>query len=161
MAGPIHGGQPGSDTPLELLDGGLISPADAAWVAESLGRLVALAAPGLRRFTVRLIDDAEMARLHERHMNDPTSTDVLTFVDGREADVAVCVPEASRRAEELGHSLREELLLYGLHGLLHAEGWDDRTPLDFERMHAEEDRLLAAIGLTFRFGQGKYYPGPR
>jgi probable rRNA maturation factor len=92
-----------------------------------------------------------MSQLHARHMNDPTTTDVLTFADGNEVDVAVCVDEARRRAAELGHDLSRELLLYSLHGLLHAVGFDDREPADFERMHAEEDRLLAAIGIAATF----------
>jgi probable rRNA maturation factor len=143
-------------TPVELLHGGLVGSADAEWLVGSLGRLRALAAPELRRFTVRLVADAEMSRLHGRHLNDATTTDVLTFVDGDEADVAVCVDEARRRSAELGHDLRRELLLYGLHGLLHAVGFDDRTPLDFDRMHAEEDRLLREIGVgaTFASGEG-------
>jgi probable rRNA maturation factor len=66
--------------------------------------------------------------------------------------VAVCVDEARRRSAELEHPLERELLLYALHGMLHAAGMDDRTPDEFARMHAQEDRLLAAIGLepTFR-----------
>ncbi len=120
-----------------------------------MAKLLPMAAPGVSRFTLRLVDDAEMARLHARHMNDPTTTDVLTFVDGDEVDVAVCVDEARRRSEEMGHELRRELLLYALHGMLHAAGMDDRTPEDFTRMHAEEDRLLAAAGLPPTFEPGK------
>lgn len=142
-----RGREPASIGPVEFLDSSLIPAPDAAWVAERLENLCALVAPALGRLTVRLVEDAEMSRLHARHMNDPTTTDVLTFADGTEADVAVCVDEARRRAGELGHELRRELLLYGLHGLLHAVGYDDRTPEDFARMHAEEDRLLAAIGV--------------
>jgi probable rRNA maturation factor len=137
--------------PVEFLHEGLISGEAARWIEGTLRKLQALAAPGLSRLTVRLVDDAEMSRLHARHMNDPTTTDVLTFVDGAEADVAVCVDEARRRSAEMGHDLRRELLLYALHGLLHAVGFDDRTPADFERMHAEEDRLLAAIGVGATF----------
>jgi probable rRNA maturation factor len=137
--------------PVEFLHEGLISGEAARWIEGTLRKLQALAAPGLSRLTVRLVDDAEMSRLHARHMNDPTTTDVLTFVDGAEADVAVCVDEARRRSAEMGHDLRRELLLYSLHGLLHAVGFDDRTPADFARMHAEEDRLLAAIGVGATF----------
>lgn len=137
--------------PVELLHEGRIPEPDARWLHAVLVRLREQAAPALRRLTVRLVDDAEMTRLHARHMDDPTTTDVLTFVDGDEADVAVCVDEARRRAAELGHDLRRELLLYGLHGLLHAVGFDDRTPEDFTRMHAEEDRLLAAVGVGATF----------
>ena len=140
-----------SAAPVEFLDEGLIATADAHWLCAQWRQLCAMAAPDLARLTIRLVEDAEMSRLHARHMNDPTTTDVLTFVDGDEADVAVCVDEARRRAEELGHELRRELLLYGLHGLLHAVGYDDRTPEDFARMHAEEDRLLAAIGVGATF----------
>jgi probable rRNA maturation factor len=142
--------------PVELHDGGLIGGQDVAWLRQSMVRLLPLAAPSVRRLAVRLVDDAQMSVLHDRHMQDPSTTDVLTFVDGDEADVAVCVDEARRRSEELGHELRRELLLYALHGMLHAAGMDDRTPEDFARMHAEEDRLLAAVGLqpTFEPGQG-------
>ena len=143
-------------SPVELQDGGLVGAADAAWLASAMVRLLPLAAPSVRRMAVRLVDDAQMSVLHDRHMQDPSTTDVLTFVDGDEADVALCVDEARRRSEELGHELRRELLLYALHGMLHAAGMDDRTPEDFARMHAEEDRLLTAVGLqpTFEPGTG-------
>ena len=140
---------------LELQDGGLVGGADVAWLSDAMKRLLPLAAPSVRRLAVRLVDDAQMSRLHHRHMQDPSTTDVLTFVDGDEADVAVCVDEARRRSDEMGHELRRELLLYALHGMLHAAGMDDRTPEDFTRMHAEEDRLLAAVGLQPTFEPGK------
>ncbi|NBX24963.1 MAG: rRNA maturation RNase YbeY [Planctomycetes bacterium] len=151
VTGDSHGtGQIG------LLTGGLVSGSDESWLRQGMDRLLPMAAPRVSRFTLRLVDDAEMALLHKRHMNDPTTTDVLTFVDGHEVDVAVCVDEARRRSAELGHEVRRELLLYALHGMLHAAGMDDRTPDDFARMHAEEDRLLVAAGLqpTFEPGQG-------
>jgi len=155
MTEPNRGGHFDRVTPLELLDAGLIPRSEAAWLANCLSALLPMVAPALRRFSVRLVQDPEMSRLHARHMNDPTTTDVLTFVDGAEADVAVCVDEARRRAEEMGHELRRELLLYALHGLLHAVGFDDRTPDDFQRMHAEEDRLLAAIGVGATFSRAE------
>jgi probable rRNA maturation factor len=138
-----------------LLAAGRVSASDESWLRQHMERLLPMAAPSLNRFTLRLVDDSEMARLHARHMKDPTTTDVLTFVDGDEVDVAVCVCEARRRSEEMGHELRRELLLYALHGMLHAAGMDDRTPEDFTRMHAEEDRLLAAAGLPPTFEPGK------
>lgn len=141
--------------PVELVHGDLVGAEDAAWLLGAMTRLLPLAAPSVRRLAVRLVDDAQMSVLHDRHMQDPSTTDVLTFVDGDEADVALCVDEARRRSEELGHELRRELLLYALHGMLHAAGMDDRTPEDFARMHAEEDRLLTAVGLQPTFEPGK------
>jgi probable rRNA maturation factor len=124
----------------------------AQWLVEKLRELQLAGAPKLKRFTVQCVNDLTMGELHLRHMNNPATTDVLTFADGDEADVAVCVDEASRRAQELSHEVRDELLLYCLHGLLHAGGMDDQTPADFAAMHGEENRLLSAIGLGQIFG---------
>lgn len=141
----------GAAQDVQVLDSGLIDRAGADWLRRQLLDLASRAAPAIRRLTVQLVNDRVMSQLHARHMNDPTTTDVLTFADGNEVDVAVCVDEARRRAAELGHELPRELLLYSLHGLLHAVGFDDRTPADYERMHAEEDRLLASIGIAATF----------
>jgi probable rRNA maturation factor len=59
----------------------------------------------------------------------------------------VCVPEARRRAAELGNPVRHELLLYALHGMLHLSGMDDRTLRQFRRMHHLEDAILRRLGV--------------
>jgi len=155
MTTQSHAGHDGADTDanefVEILSSSLIDPQTQRWLQTCLTTLCAHAAPKLRRLTISLVDDAAMQVLHTRHMNDPTTTDVLTFADGEQVDVAVCVCEATRRSAEMGHALQRELLLYCLHGLLHAVGFDDRTPLDYARMHAEEDRLLAVIGVQATF----------
>ena len=141
-----------SDNEISVLHGDLISASLAQWLVEKLRELQLAGAPKLKRLTVQCVNDQAMGELHLRHMNNPATTDVLTFADGDEADVAVCVDEASRRAQELSHEVRDELLLYCLHGLLHAGGMDDQTPADFAAMHGEENRLLSAIGLGKIFG---------
>jgi len=114
------------------------SPAPAPW-------------PRFARISIRLAHDDEMARLHDRCLGDPTTTDVLTWVergaDGAiEVDLAIGLDEADRHARAHGYERREELLLYAVHGLLHAVGFDDRTPEAFERMHAIEARVVSEIG---------------
>jgi probable rRNA maturation factor len=105
---------------------------------------------------VRLVGDEEMSALHERHSGVPGTTDVLTFdlSEGAgagervlDADVVLCVDEARRRAAELGHTPARELLLYGVHAALHCLGHDDHDEAGAARMHAEEDRVLTAIGV--------------
>lgn len=129
-------------------------------VARLRGRLAAavaaLGAP-VARVHVRIVDDREMSALHARHMRIDEPTDVLTFPsavapEAIDVDVAVCIDEAARRAREFGHDVDRELLLYAVHGLLHCAGHDDHDAAAFERMHAEEDRILDAIGVgaTFR-----------
>ncbi len=116
-------------------------------------------AAGLTEGTLnlRVVDDASMCELHGAYHQDHSTTDVLTFdlrdsADAAlEGDLALCVDEAARRAAERGHSVRDEVLLYAVHGMLHLLGEDDHTPADFERMHVREDHLLTAIGVGARF----------
>lgn len=102
---------------------------------------------------VTVVDETEMCRQHERWLNDPTPTDVLTFdmSDGDdpesiEGQIIVCEAVARERAFERGHDWEDELLLYAIHGCLHLSGFDDHDEADFEKMHAEEDRILVLLG---------------
>ena len=134
---------------------------DVAWVADAVRRVALRAAPvGADRWgdiVVRIIDDAEMTKLHARHRSDATTTDVLTFPDASDGcmsvDLALCRDEAARQASTRGHRVEEELLLYALHGLLHCAGYDDHDPASAAAMHEEEDRLLGELGVGPVYGK--------
>lgn len=102
---------------------------------------------------IRIVNDPEMARLHERHTGIGGTTDVLTF-DLRETDqgpldtdLVVCVDEARRQAALRGLDVEHELLLYVVHGILHCAHHDDHDPAAAALMHQTEDRVLAALGI--------------
>jgi len=142
---------------------GAADPALCRWLQAELGRALAKvrAADGsavrVTRMSVRAVSDAQMSLLHERHSGIAGTTDVLTFTGGDplEIDAAICVDEAVRRCGDFGHGVREELLLYAVHALLHAVGFDDATAEQHGLMHAEEDRLLQQLG------HGALYAGRR
>lgn len=130
------------------------------WLAANATAALTLAAERAGRAApagevrVRVVDDAEMSGLHQRHSGDPETTDVLTFdlgEGGEEApfdvDIVVCVDVARRESEPRGYGPERELLLYTLHGFLHCLGHDDHDDASFERMHAEEDAVLTQIGV--------------
>ena len=106
----------------------------------------------IRGVHVALVSDAEMAELHDRFMGDPSTTDVLTF-DLREhrdaaeleGEIAVCVDAARRQARQWRVSVREELLRYAIHGVLHLLGYDDDVPARRRRMRRAEDRILKML----------------
>jgi probable rRNA maturation factor len=123
-------------------------------------------------WTVKIVRDAEMVRQHRQTMNIAGTTDVLTFdmrdnsevknpkTKDREAaaielETLVCIDEARRRAQELGHTLRKELLLYCVHSLLHVQGYDDVTKAKAALMHQREDEILRAIGVGPVYGTEK------
>lgn len=143
---------------------GAADPGLGSWLQGELARAVSDArtadgqAARVARMSVRIVDDAQMSAMHQRHSGIAGTTDVLTFAGGDpiEIDAAICADEAARRCGEFGHGLREELLLYAVHALLHAVGFDDATPEQHARMHAEEDRLLQRLGHGALFsGRGR------
>lgn len=148
---------------LDLLDpASLLDPRELGWLREHAERALAelVARAGCSgELRVRVVDDSQMAEAHERFSGVAGTTDVLTFdlaehdeklVDG---DVLICADEAERQAERLGHERARELLLYTLHGALHAIGHDDTTDEGFARMHALEDEILGAIGVGATFAR--------
>lgn len=143
-------------------------PPDADWLTRRLGEAIDQLGLDAVELSVAIVDDATMSRLHGEHLDDPTTTDVLSFdlrdepwvgrpaagaapaVDG---ELVLCLDEARRRAAERGHSADRELLLYAVHGLLHLLGHDDHDETEAAGMHAQEDALLEAIGV------GRTYAG--
>jgi probable rRNA maturation factor len=141
---------------ISVPDDASLGDVDRPWIADALTRAVEVLGRPVERVSVLLVDDARMIDLHRRYLDESGTTDVLTFPASEpgapiEADIAVCVDVAAREAPARGHRLEQELLLYALHGVLHCAGYDDHDPEAFAAMHAEEDRILTAIGLGATF----------
>jgi probable rRNA maturation factor len=54
-------------------------------------------------------------------------------------------PQAKRQAEEIGHSLQQELALLAIHGMLHLLGYSDEQPEEHQKMRAMEEKVLARV----------------
>jgi probable rRNA maturation factor len=99
---------------------------------------------------VLLTSDAAIKRLNKAFRGKNKATDVLSFPAPREADgvagdLAVSLDTAARQAAEHGHSLRDEVRILLLHGLLHLAGEDHET--DSGEMAARERELRKALKL--------------
>ena len=106
--------------------------------------------PGLE-LSVVLVDDARLAELHGRFLDDPTPTDVMAFDLGDEdggpaGEVYVSVERARALAAERGVGLDRELALYLVHGALHLCGHDDHAEEERAAMRRAEARVLAGLG---------------
>jgi probable rRNA maturation factor len=132
--------------------------------ADVAGRYVPVLRRGLRaahaalrspivELSLAIVSGRQMATLHRRFLNRGGATDVLSFELDRDrrgrviaGEIVICHSIARQRARRMGHPVSHELLLYGLHGLLHLSGFDDRTGSAFAAMHAREDQILAGLG---------------
>ena len=128
-------------------------PPLTGWLDVQLTRITALAGVSAGELGVTVVGDDRMASLHQQYKDVTGTTDVLTFdlredVDEPiEGDIVVCLDEARRQAGDHGHGVREETLLYAVHGLLHLLGEDDHDEAAAARMHRREDELLERAGI--------------
>ncbi|TSC96374.1 MAG: putative rRNA maturation factor, partial [Parcubacteria group bacterium Athens1014_10] len=65
---------------------------------------------------------------------------VLSFEDVKE--IIICYPQAKRQAKEKKHSIKKEIEILLIHGLLHLLGYDHQKEKDALKMERLEKRLL-------------------
>lgn len=114
---------------------------------------------------LRLVDEATMTVLHEKWMDLPGPTDVMSFPmdelrPGRDGeapelgvlgDIVLCPTVAAKQAAQAGHATAEEMLLLTTHGILHLLGYDHAEPEEEKEMFELQRQLL----LTFLAGRGR------
>lgn len=130
-------------------------------------QLLGLSPDELRGLGLRIVDDAEMARLHLAFMGEAGPTDVLSFspdqhpLDGRVdaepeplqlavpgvlGDVVIDWDAVVRQAR--GHAPRarlDEATVLVVHGVVHLLGHDHRNRREGRRMHRIEERVLRVL----------------
>ena len=83
--------------------------------------------------SVTFVDDKEMEELHTKWMDEPGTTDVLSFPmdmpEGKNdpqmlGDIVIDPLVAAKQAATAGHSTEHEIFILAAHGLLHILGYD-------------------------------------
>ena len=62
--------------------------------------------------------------------------------------IVICKDRAQEQAEEYGHSYERELNYLFVHGVMHCLGYDHMTDEEKSEMRAQEERVLAKLGIT-------------
>ena len=92
-----------------------------------------------------------MRRLNREFRGKDKATDVLSFPAAGEianefaGDLAISLDTAKRQAASHGHTLRDEVRVLLLHGLLHLDGMDHE--IDHGEMAAKEAQLRQRLRL--------------
>ena len=128
-------------------------------------RVLGLSRSGLSRFLhtaqvavglsgevdVLLAEDRTLRRLNREFRGLDKATDVLSFpaaaeiADDFAGDLAISLDTARRQAKTQGHTLRDEVRVLLLHGLLHLQGMDHEV--DNGEMAAREAVLRTRLRL--------------
>lgn len=117
-----------------------------------------------------IADQGKVQALNRQYLGRDRPTDVIAFSlranddqgqepsfvlppDGvtRLGEVIISYPQAVTQAGELGHSVKKEVAILIIHGVLHLLGYRDDEPELKRRMMAKQDEILSAIegGLDF------------
>lgn len=102
---------------------------------------------------LRLVDDLEMAELHQRFLGLPGPTDVLAFSGGTAGlgDLAIDWQAVARQASDRSpRGLLDEATVLAVHGLTHLLGHDHANRVEGRRMHRDETRALRALAVGDR-----------
>ena len=130
---------------------------EAALAAQAAFLMTELGLHEDAELSISLVDPEEMADLHERWMDLPGATDVLSFPmdelrvpepgepaePGVLGDVVICPQVAAEQGAAAGHGTTAELELLLTHGILHLLGHDHAEPDEHAVMFGLQDRLLA------------------
>lgn len=107
--------------------------------------------------TIVLTDDTHIQKLNFEFLQIDAPTDVLSFpVDERDpeteerylGDIIISYPRAQLQAATGGHSLRDELFLLVVHGVLHLLGFDHSQEADKRIMWEHQSEILKDLGCT-------------
>ncbi len=103
--------------------------------------------------SIVFLTDPALAQLHADFLDDPTTTDVITFegdpVLGTAGEICVSADTAAAYARAHDRAFSDELTLYLVHGWLHLAGHDDLFPAKkraMRRAEARAMRVLASAG---------------
>ncbi len=113
------------------------------------------------RLNILLAGNHEIQRLNKKYLNHDRPTDVISFgyfargqVFSRlsktcplTGEIAISLPVTAKQAKVYGNTFFYELCFYICHGMLHIQGWDDRTPALRKRMLEKQSKILKKIGI--------------
>lgn len=99
--------------------------------------------------SIAFMTDPALAKLHGDFLDDPSTTDVITFEGnaalGTAGEICVSADTALAYAKHHRRDFSSELTLYVIHGWLHLAGYDDLQPAKKRAMRRAEGRAMALL----------------
>lgn len=127
----------------------------ASWWQGYIRKTQRVVGKQLGEISVAIVSSAEIKRLNRTYKNNDSVTDVLSFADRDMQDarlktkhysgeIIICYQRAKQQAKQFKHTIREELGLLFVHGLLHILGYDHITAREAKKMRDFEAKILGS-----------------
>ncbi len=109
-------------------------------------RVLALLGINSGSFEFTFVDNERILQINQDYLQHDYATDIITFNLGTRdaimADVYISIEQAQIQAQDLGHSLVDELKTLIIHGILHLLDYQDDSELERERMFAKQSEVF-------------------
>jgi probable rRNA maturation factor len=148
-----------------LIEEGLEVELETAWLQSSLEKvLIAEKAPSNAEISLVITNQERIRELNREYRGKDRPTDVLSFSMAEEkieekpagfivppdglihlGEVIISYPQAVIQADERRHSLKKEMAILIVHGVLHILGYDHEKPEMESTMQARETEILSSI----------------
>ncbi len=149
-----------------LIEEGLIIEPDADWLQSIVEKtLLAEAVPPNAEISLVVTGQERIQELNREYRGLDKPTDVLSFSlressheeeptpflgppDGQIhlGEIIISYPQAEIQAKEQGHSIKKEMAILAVHGVLHILGYDHEQSGMASVMQAREKEILKIIG---------------
>lgn len=101
--------------------------------------------------TLLLATDRHVRTLNRKFRGKDAATNVLSFPAGMKTylgDVAIAYGVAAKQAKAEGKSLSDHAVHLAVHGVLHLQGFDHKTPRQALKMEPLEAAILKRLGIA-------------
>ena len=95
-----------------------------------------------------MVNDARIRELKKKYFGVSYATDVISFPfweQGILGEIVISLDTAKRQARQRQVPLQQELLLLGIHGLMHLQGLEDEDLSSWKKMRQAEFNALIRI----------------
>ncbi len=129
---------------------------DTKWLKRVVASTLDMESGGREKeLGIVLVDGKKMKDLNEKFRGRKMITDVLAFpvrdnlISTKDllGEVIICVERAKQEARERKHSLKEELTLLLVHGILHLLDYRDEKLGERKIMQEREKEILERLGM--------------
>ncbi|MBN2208716.1 MAG: rRNA maturation RNase YbeY [Candidatus Coatesbacteria bacterium] len=142
---------------IEIISDAGLDSVDETWARSVVSQTLRAIGRGGAAVNVLFSGDERIRGLNLKFRGVDAPTDVMAFPSEDEGsflgDVIISVQTAKSHADELGHSLDEELSVLLVHGILHLLGYTDYDGPSKSDMFRKTDDILKQLNVSHNQGR--------
>ena len=142
---------------IEIISDAGFDSVDETRVRSVVSQTLRIIGKGGAAVNVLFSGDGRIQELNKEFRGVDAPTDVIAFPSGDDGaflgDIIISVQTAKMHADELGHSLEEEVRVLLVHGILHLLGYTDYDDPSKSDMFQKTDDIQKQLNVSYNQGR--------